>query len=316
MNNLKKGIEKNTIYLSDGGLETTLIFHQGIQLNHFASFELLKSESGKDALREYYIPYLDLALNRELHFIMESPTWRANSDWARLLGYDENELKEINREAIRLICDLVHEHVIPSERVLISGNMGPRGDGYKAENCMTAEEAMQYHLPQIECFDEESVDLITAMTLTYSDEAIGIVRAAQMHKLPVVISFTVETNGLLPNMESLKEAIQKTDAATETYVSHFMINCAHPDHFKHMLSQGEEWIRRIKGIRANASTLSHAELDGSETLDSGDKDLLADGYKKLQAILPELQVIGGCCGTDHSHMEALCDKLLLESNNT
>lgn len=296
-------------YLTDGGLETTLIFQKGITLNAFAAFELLQTEEGKKALREYYHPYLALAEKYRLGFVMESPTWRASPDWGVKLGYTHDELIALNKQSITFMRELALPFSRSLPHIIISGNIGPRGDGYKAENQMTAEQAKVYHLEQIKAFALGDADIVTAVTITYSDEAIGIVQAAQSFNLPVVISFTVETDGRLPGGESLQEAIEKTDRETGQYADHYMINCAHPQHFMHQLDKDGNWKTRIRGIRANASLKSHAELDESETLDAGDKCLLAEGYMQLFHLLPQLKVIGGCCGTDHTHIAEICKTL-------
>lgn len=295
-------------YLTDGGLETTLIFLEGVELTHFAAFELLNNDEGRQKLRKYYNDYVNVAKKHELGFVFETPTWRANPDWGYLLGYSSPDLDSINQGSVKFLRDLVQEMNIKQDAI-ISGNIGPRGDGYIAEKLMTAEEAKAYHLPQIKSFKEAGADIVSAMTINYSDEAVGIVMAAKELNIPVVISFTVETDGKLPNGESLKDAIQKVDALTRSYATHFMINCAHPEHFRNILEEEAVWKSRIKGIRANASLKSHAELNESDTLDTGDKPLLAKGYMELKKLLPQLNIIGGCCGTDHTHMEAVCEKM-------
>ncbi len=292
-------------WLTDGGLETTLIFHHGIELPHFAAFELLTQSEGREVLDRYYTPYLELADRYGLRFILETPTWRANTDWGFRMGYTQNDLDGINRKAVRFVRGLKEERA-GGGTVLLSGSIGPRGDGYAVENAMSPDKALSYHRPQIRAFAEEGADLATAMTLNYSDEAIGLLRAAAEVGIPAVISFTVETDGRLPNGESLPEAIERTDRMTDRYATHFMINCAHPEHFTHVLEEDGEWKERIRGIRANASTKSHAELDESDTLDTGDRSLLADGYLRLRELLPDLRIIGGCCGTDHTHLEQVC----------
>lgn len=296
-------------YLTDGGLETTLIFHYGLELTHFAAFELLNHFGGRQALTRYFDPYLRIARKHRLHFLLETPTWRANSDWGYKMGYSEAELAQINRDAVTFLRTLETTLPTGSAHVALSGNLGPRGDGYVAGQRMTPAEARAYHLPQVRAFAEESADLVSAVTLTYSDEGIGVVQAAKDCGVPAVISFTVETDGRLPGGETLQAAIEKTDQMTDGYALHFMINCAHPTHFKHVLEEAGEWKNRIRGIRANASTKSHAELDASETLDHGDKCLLAEDYQELRTLLPELKVIGGCCGSDHSHLEMICETL-------
>jgi len=297
---------KSDYYLTDGGLETTLIFENGIELNNFASFELLNNAAGRTALKNYYISYLSLALKFQFGFIMETPTWRANKDWGSKMGYTLDQLSDVNRLAASFMKEIIQDHAVNQE-VIISGNIGPRGDGYKVENRMTVSEATSYHSDQIHAFSQ-NVDVVTALTINYVDEAIGIVVAAKNTHIPVVISFTVETDGKLPDGTSLKEAIMKVDMETDQYAQHFMINCAHPEHFKHTIKE-EDWINRIRGIRANASTLSHAELDEAEDLDPGNKSLLADGYLELKDKLPDFRIIGGCCGTNHTHLEHILNTL-------
>jgi homocysteine S-methyltransferase len=302
-------------YLTDGGLETTLIYHYEIDLPHFAAFTLLESSEGRQALERYYVSYLEVAARFNMDFILETPTWRANPDWGFKLGYSAPELDDINRVSVRFLRRLQAASRLGTQRTLISGNVGPRGDGYISDTEMSVDEAMCYHLPQITAFKTERVDLVTALTLNYRNEAVGIIEAARARNVPVVISFTVETDGRLPNGESLQSAIENTDALTGAYASYFMINCAHPDHFESVLEGDTEWRSRIYGIRANASTKSHAELDAAATLDAGDAEDLADGYARLQCLLPELKVAGGCCGTDHTHIETICQRVFAGSHS-
>ena len=286
-------------FITDGGMETTLVFHHGFELPHFASFVLLDDSAGRDAMRAYYRSYIDIAEAREVGIILDTPTWRANPDWGERLGYDPEALAEVNRRAVALLDEL------RSPRVLISGCIGPRGDGYRIDTVMSAEEAERYHSTQIEVFAETSADLVSALTLTYVDEATGIVRAAKGAGLPAVISFTVETDGRLPSGQSLGEAIEQVDAETVRAAAYFMVNCAHPTHFADVL-QPAPWLERLRGVRANASSKSHAELDEAEELDQGDPAELAGAYRDLSNRLPNLNVVGGCCGTDHRHVDAVC----------
>ena len=299
-------------YLTDGGLETTLVFHYGIELRYFAAFELLTHSEGRNTLLRYMKPYINLARKYQLNFVLDTPTWRANSDWGFRLGYSERELQQVNRDAVAFAREQRHAFSEGSTHIVLCGEVGPRGDGYVAKDLMAPAQAKRYHEPQIRALAEEGIDVINALTLNYSDEGIGIVMAAQEQGVPVVISFTVETNGHLPGGETLQEAIEKTDRMTNGYATHFMINCAHPEHFAHRLKEAGEWKDRIGGIRANASIKSHAELDDSETLDTGDKCLLAEGHQELRRLLPKLKVVGGCCGTDHSHLSAICEALFVQ----
>jgi S-methylmethionine-dependent homocysteine/selenocysteine methylase len=297
------------LFLTDGGLETTLIFHRGIELPEFAAFVLLRTPEGTEELRRYYRPYLDLAREHATGFVLESPTWRASPGWAEKLGYSEAQLDELNREAIAVLEELRREEdEAPGERrpMVISGCIGPEGDGYSPETMLSADQAQAYHRTQIETFADTAADMVTAITMTYPEEAIGIALAAEESDLPVAISFTVETDGRLPNGQSLGEAIAQTDEATDAYPAYYMINCAHPTHFEDAIPPGEDWPRRIHGIRANASTKSHAELDEATELDEGDPTDLAARHLPLRGALPALNVLGGCCGTDHRHVAEIC----------
>ena len=295
--------------VTDGGMETTLIYHEGIELPAFASFTLLDSDRGRTALRNYYQRYFDIARHHRRGLLLEAPTWRANRDWGAQLGYDGAALADINRRAIALLAQLRADHhdVAP---VVISGNLGPRGDGYVATKQMSAREAADYHGEQIATFADTAADLIAAFTINYVEEAIGIVNAARTQHMPAVISFTLETDGRLPSGQALGAAIGECDAATGGYAAYYMINCAHPSHFDQVLPKDAAWLARIRGLRANASTRSHAELDAATELDAGDPVDLGRRYRALQPLLPNLCVVGGCCGTDHRHVEQICSALL------
>jgi len=294
-------------FMTDGGLETDLIFNHGIDLPEFAAFDLLKDEKGRNVLRKYFSDYLEISKDDCSGFVLEAPTYRANPDWAKKIGYSVESLKDINGSAVRELEELRSDYEQDDFKIVISVCIGPRGNGYSPDNPMTSKMAEEYHSYQIALVAETNADLVSALTMNYNEEAIGIVNAARNNNIPVVISYTVELDGKLPSGQSLEEAITSLDRITDNYVSYYMINCAHPDHFTEILDPDSEWTKRIKGIRANASTKSHAELDESETLDLGDKEQLAIKYQELKALLPNLNVIGGCCGTDHTHMKKISD---------
>lgn len=296
----------NRLFLTDGGLETTLIFQDGVELPYFAAFDLLKDDEGTAVLRRYFRRYVDLASSCGVGAVLESPTWRANPDWAARLGYSRSELAEANRRGIELLEEVRAESASSRQPVVISGNLGPRGDGYRPEACMTAGEAQDYHAPQVEIFAGSKADMVAAFTMNYVEEAIGIAQAAREADIPVAISFTVETDGRLPTGQALAEAIEQTDDATSGHPVYYMINCAHPTHFEQVLREGGAWRDRIRGLRANASKRSHAELDACPDLDAGNPLELGDDFRALRRMLPQLSVVGGCCGTDDRHVEAIC----------
>jgi S-methylmethionine-dependent homocysteine/selenocysteine methylase len=290
------------IFLTDAGLETDLIFNHGIELAEFASFPLVETADGRQVLNAYYQAFVDVARRDDTGVVLETPTWRANPDWGSRLGYSAEQLDRINVASVDLLRALATGN--PDVPVVVSGNLGPRGDGYAVDQTMTPDEAAAYHQPQIASFAAAGVDLVTALTMTHVEEAEGIVAAAIAHDVPVVISFTVETDGVLPSGTGLADAISRVDDATEEGPAYYMINCAHPDHFNQVLSDRGPW-HRVRGIRANASRASHDELDNATELDRGDETELAEAYVALRAQLPELAVVGGCCGTDIRHVDAI-----------
>jgi S-methylmethionine-dependent homocysteine/selenocysteine methylase len=307
MTNALPQLAGDRIFLTDGGLETSMIFHRGLDLPAFASFTLLEDEDGRAHLRDYFSRYLEVAREHDAGFLLDTATWRANPDWGAELGYDAAALARINKEAVAFAREIRHSQGDMGGPVLISGVVGPRGDGYVAGELMSAAEAAAYHSAQIESLAQGGADMIAAITMTYADEAIGIARAAAAARMPVVISFTVETDGRLPSGQSLGEAITEVDFETNGTVAYFMVNCAHPSHFADVVEDGGEWLGRISGLRANASTLSHAELDEAEELDDGNPVELGAGYASLRSRLRNVMVLGGCCGTDERHIAAVAD---------
>ncbi len=290
----------DALFVTDGGIETALIFNDGIELPDFAAFDLFRRPGGESALRRYYGAYVRIAAQFRAGIILESATWRASADWGRKLGYNAVQLAEANRQAIRLLEDIRREHRELS--TVISGCIGPRGDGYQPARVMSTDEAQGYHREQISVFRDTAADMVAAITMNYAEEAIGIARAAHDAGMPVAISFTVETDGRLPTGQPLQEAIEQVEGATAMYPVYYMLNCAHPDH----LVLSKPWSRRIRGLRANASRKSHAELNESAELDTGDPAELGEQYSMLKrTLLPSLNVVGGCCGTDHRHVQRI-----------
>jgi homocysteine S-methyltransferase len=302
-------------FLTDGGLETDLLFLQGIELPEFAAFPLLETPEGTARLRAYFEAYLAIAREHGTGFVLETPTWRASAAWGERLGYDAAGLDRVNRLGVSLVAGLRDRWATADLPLLISGNIGPRSDAYAA-GTLSADEAQAYHEAQIATFVGAGVDLVTALTIGTVEEATGITRAAVAAEVPVVVSFTVETDGRLPSGQPLGEAVTALDVATDGAAEYVMVNCAHPTHFADVLEPGTTWTGRIRGIRANASSLSHAELDEAETLDDGDPVDLGRRYAELSALLPRLAVAGGCCGTDPRHVRAIAAGLTRTTTGT
>ncbi|MBE1527388.1 S-methylmethionine-dependent homocysteine/selenocysteine methylase [Sphingopyxis sp. OAS728] len=296
-------------FLTDAGLETDILFNKGIDLPLFSSATLFTSDEGVDALEAYYRGFLDLARTKGTGLILESATWRASPDWAEPLGFSLAELDGLNGAAIELLRGLRAEYAdVP---IVISGCLGPRGDGYDPGKIMSADEAQAYHAHQAGVLAAAGVDMLAAITMTNVPEAVGVTNAARVLGLPVAISFTVETDGRLPTGDALGDAIAAVDAATGSYPAYYMVNCAHPTHFDAVLDDGAAWTARIGGVRANASCLSHAELDVMTELDIGDPADLAARHRALVERFPRIKVLGGCCGTDLRHVTAIADACII-----
>lgn len=292
-------------FLTDGGLETTLVFLEGIDLPAFAAIDMMASEAGRQRMVEYFEEHIEIAKQHGVGFLFESVTWRSSEGWLSELGYTEEQLAQYNRDAIAMLLALRKQHETQATPMVVSGCIGPRGDGYVAGEKMTIDEAREYHSRQIALFADAGVDCVTAITMNYVEEAAGIALAARDHNVPAVISFTVETDACLITGETIEKAIKAVDDATDSAPAYYMINCAHPTHFAHCLQSGEDWVKRIVGIRANASKCSHEELDNSEELDIGNPEELAGEYRALTDRLPHITVVGGCCGTDVRHIRAI-----------
>ena len=290
-----------TSYVTDGGLETDLIYHRGFDLEEFAAFPLLDDEQGRAALVDYYSDYADIARRSGAGLILATPTWRANPSWARRIGYDAEATDRVNRDAVDLMHGL-REGWPDLVDVVVSGVIGPRGDGYVAGERPQVSESANYHRAQIESFADARADIVEAMTMTTAQEAAGIVRAANGAGVPIGIMFTVEVDGTLPDGTTLGEAIALVDGAGEA--AYFGVNCAHPTHLASAMTD-EDWAGRIVELRPNASTMTHEELDAMTELDAGDVDLLVSTLDTLRARLPGLSVVGGCCGTDARHVAQL-----------
>lgn len=307
-------------------METQLVFQSDFVLREFSAFELLNSNKGMEFLRNYYRRHVNLATTKEedghhghLGFVLESVLWRANPDWLHQLGYTSlaEDLPRLCQQAMDLLQEIEKE--FPSIPMVKSGTVGPRSDGYVAALEMTPQQAKEYHTPQIIAMKQAGADIVTAMTMNYINEGIGIALAAEQVGIPVVLSFTVETNGHLRTGETLQNIIETVDAATNGYPAYYMINCAHPTHFLSTVStitnsngttssttSQEEacyrWKSRLGGIRCNASRKSHAELDECEVLDDGNPVEFGKEYQELLKELPSVNVVGGCCGTDYRHV--------------
>lgn len=309
MTDIDKLMTTTRLFLTDGGFETWMFFVEGFEAPEFAALVLMDDAQARDKMRAYFERFLGMAETAGTGYILDTNTWRGAVTWADALGLSSDEMLRLSRDAVEFAHGLRAAWAGRVDPILVNGVVGPAGDGYSAEGNLSAEKYAHVHLPQIEVLADAGADMISAITMTNPAEAIGITRMAADQDLPAVISFTVETDGRLPSGETLADAIAATDAATDGAPLYYMVNCAHPEHFRDVFQGNGAWIDRIGGVRANASRMSHAELDQSETLDDGNPEEFGDLHAALAPLLPSLRVVGGCCGTDHRHVGCVSDHL-------
>lgn len=302
--------QRGQMFVTDGGIETHMIFNEGQSLPDLSVYLLNHSDPGREKMREYYRAYLPIAQAAEQGFLFDTNTWRASPDWALAQGLDAERLHAANIAAVDLCAEMQAEFAAQGVASIISGVIGPRRDAWQYDAAMTVEEAMSYHRLQVNAFAESRAAYVSVYTLTNVPEAVGIAQICRQAETPVVLSFTLETDGNLPGGKPLGVAIEETDAATDGYPAYYMINCVHPIHFAATIRNAGAWVERIGGLRVNASMKSHAELDESPELDIGHIGDLAQRYQRILPLLPNVRVIGGCCGTDHRHIAAICSACL------
>ena len=296
-------------FLTDGGFETSLFFKDGFDAPEFAAITLLDNPDAVKAMHRYFDRFLAMAEAADVGFVLDTNSWRGCVAWGEKLGRTHDEMLALNRKAVDLAVDIRERWENRVSPIILNGVVGPAGDGYAPDQLLDAGGAKAIHAPQIKAFADKNVDLISAITMTHTEEAIGVAKAAKNANLPVVVSFTVGTDGSLPTGQSIGDAIAETDAATDSAPIYYMINCAHTDHFQNAIAAQEPWIWRIGGLRANASRLSHAELDVATELDEGNPDEFGQSHGDLVRLLPNMRVIGGCCGTDHRHVHSAASKI-------
>ncbi|RLL96015.1 hypothetical protein CFD26_105731 [Aspergillus turcosus] len=301
-------------FLTECGMETTLVYKDKVHLPCFSSLPLVDTDSGRKLISHYYNSYISIAAANGTGIVLDTRTWRGATPWAKPLALSTDKLLELNRAAVRLAKEARNnamggENNIP---IVISGTMGPLRDAYEDTSAsITLEDARAGYREQVGVLADAGVDFLGLMTVTNLNEAVAVVELAREVRLPVVVSFSIESDGRLLGGRSLESAIRMVDERTAGYVVYYGVNCAHPLRISAALREVPEDVRgRIGLIKANASLKSHEELDNSETLDRGDIAVYTDGFEGVLPLVPNVKVIGGCCGTDEEHLEAIAKRCI------
>ncbi len=306
-------LERTRPFLTLGGTETFLIFQKGIPLREFCAFEVFENEPAFRMLeKEFLRPTADAALEYGYGLLADCMVWRASPDYVVKLGYARDAVARLNAVAVERMRGFVERWrsdrgVAPDDApIVLMGELGPRGDGYRIQDGapISPDYAQAYHAYQMGALAVAGADMVGALTMTSAGETIGIVRSARDRNLPILVSPTLETDGTLPDGSSLRSFVDEVDQATDGYPLGYMVNCAHPTHLAPALVSGGPWLDRFVGFRANASCKSHAELDASTELDAGNPAELGRQMHDLRT-RHGLHIIGGCCGTDVSHIFAM-----------
>lgn len=292
-----------------GGFETWMQYVDGFELRHFCAFELLNDERGVACLRDYQRKLVEAAVANKFGVINEGLHYRASRDWGELIGFSSEALEEINIRGIEFYKDFAREYDSPDTPMLVGGVIGPRGDAYNVGRTPNAAEAEDYHSEQILTFKKAGADIVSALTFSSTEEAVGIARAAKAADIPVVISFFVAKGGRLNGGETLEEAITKVDAATGNAPAYYMINCTHPTEFEPALTDGA-WTERLGGFMPNAVAMETLDLCKLGHLEDGDPKELGGQMATLARRFPHIHVWGGCCGTDGRHIGQITQQVL------
>ncbi|HEY8592653.1 MAG TPA: homocysteine S-methyltransferase family protein [Sphingomicrobium sp.] len=292
-------------YLAEGGQETELMYGHGFELPKFALFPLLDDAAAVVQLKAMYEAVLQVAVRHRMSVMLGGLDYRASPDWAGLLGIDAVRLADYQHRSVAFLREVAEPYLEKLPHILVSGIVGPQGDAYERNQTVTASSAEAYHGTQMDNLASAGVDLVQAMTFTSSHEAIGVIRAAQARELPIVVSFMTDSPDEPGGQRSFRQTIEDVDRATDSYALFYGINCAHPREFEPLLRDQGEWLNRIGLLRPNASAKDKVELCQIGHLERGDARELAQLMGVLAARLPNVRVLGGCCGTWDEHLDLI-----------
>ncbi len=300
----------DTLFLTEAGIETTLMYKKGWELNHFCLFELLQHDRFVADVRTYHARIIEVALKHKTGHILDGLHYRASPDWGALLGMPAQQLADLTAKGLDIYTDLSREYATEDTPIPVGCCIGPRGDAYDAKLLMTADQAEEYHSVQIETAKVAGVDFVSALTFNHIEEAVGVTRAAQAAGIPIIVSFSLNQKATLKTGPTLGEAIMAVEMQTDNAPLFYMINCNHPIDFSPALENPGNWIGRLQGIRPNASSLDHGMLCQLGHLEEGDPVELGQQMGDLAHRFPQLNVFGGCCGTDWEHLEQVAKNVL------
>jgi len=293
------------LFLTEGGIETEIIYKHGFELPEFAMFTLLENPRAVGVMRDMFRRQLDVAAEFAMSVLLTGLDYRASPDWGARLGYSQHGLAEINIRAIEFLREIASEYHEQIPRILIGGIIGPRGDAYQLNKTITSVEAEDYHAVQLATLKAAKVDFACALTFNNTPEAIGVARAATTIGVPLTVSLTVNSNGRLKSGPTVAEAVKSIDAeAGKSAPAFYMLNCSHPVEFEPALTEGA-WLERLRGFRPNASKMEKIALCKLGHLEEGNPVELGRLMGDLARRIPHMDIWGGCCGTGETHLREI-----------
>ena len=293
-----------TYYLTEGGIETEIMYKYGFELPHFAMFPLLDNPEALTAMKGIWQRSLRAAADNGFNAIMNGVDYRASPDWGALLGYTPDGLASMQMRAIDFLRDVARDFEQDIDTIIISGTIGPRGDAYSRNETITADVAEEYHSVQLATLKKAGVDMAWAMTFNNIPEAVGTIRAAENTGIPIAMGLSLDSSSRLNSGPSMAEAVPEIDAQTNSAAAFFGLNCSHPLEFEPALDGGE-WMKRLRSIRPNASPMDKIALCKIGHLEDGDPDELAQQMLDVARRMPHMDIFGGCCGTDERHLSKI-----------
>ncbi len=295
-------------WLTEGGIETEIMYKWGHDMPHFAMFPLLERAAAAADIRGMYRRYLDVAARHGFAALIGGFDYRASPDWGALLGYSDEGLAEANLRSIDFLRGLAREYRDGLPDARIAGYVGPRGDAYSLNRTITEDEAAEYHAVQLATLKRAGVDLAWAVTFNNPAEARGVVRAAREIGVPLALSFSLTSSSRLASGQTLAEAVQSVDAASDGYPAFYALNCSHPLEFEPALTPGA-WQDRLRCIRPNAARIDKIALCKLGHLEEGDPHELGRQMADVARRFPQMDIWGGCCGTCESHLEEIARRV-------
>ncbi|MCB8822139.1 homocysteine S-methyltransferase family protein [Microvirga rosea] len=308
----EQAFQSGVVFLTDGGIETRLIYEFSLGLRDFASFPELFDSRGRAALRKVYTSYLDVAAQSGRPMLIGSPTWRAHPDGLRHAGFGEpDDLTRVNTEAVSFLRELRREMKL-EKQVYIAGVIGPRGDGYRAEGAPQTEEAQHYHHAQARALADAGVDFLYAPTFASRTELIGVALAMAGTGCTYALAPVINGHGDLPDGSSLSEVISFIDATVQPRPLYYLTGCVHASTFSDAVADDDRlqplMPKRLVGMKANASALPPEKLNDLDHVEGDEPAAFARGILNLHNKY-SLRILGGCCGTDAGHIRALAEGL-------